>query len=268
MQAPVPPSLPQGSRRPSNASSHWQSLKNQFGRRPSNVTIPSPAISEANESSPKMKRRLSFQNVVSAVVGSSVRRKSDSCVQITAVPICELHPDLVKAQKLGTRASIQICQKENSTAEMSSAASSASSVGSRPITLPARQEESTTEASGRQTDSSKSDDDATSVSSLSENSQTSPRESSGCRSPPRSKRLIEPEVLHVRRPTAEKASQCFVPICHRAVQCTLFAEIPQTAPIGFGVSASDQTYIKHRGAGTTVSTPRLPAIRRFASTQG
>jgi hypothetical protein len=268
MQIAPPPSLPQGSRRPSNATNQslgiGASIANRF-RRPSNVSVPSSSISEANETSPKelssLRRRLSFQNVMSgigSVVGNPMKRKSDNGVNITAVPISELHPDLVKTVQVRPHASVG---KDSSIAEMSSCASSASSLGSRPVAI---QEEST--GSCRPSYSSKDyEDEASSVSSLSlpdEDTLTSPKDSS-----PKAKRSVETEVVHVRRPMAEKGSQCFVPVSHRAVQCTLHTEIPQSAPIGFKAHAVDYSYVKHRGAGTIPATPRLPAIRQFASTQ-
>lgn len=268
MQIAPPPSLPQGSRRPSNSTNQSHgfgaSIANRFSRRPSNVSIPSSSISEVNETSPKelssLRRRLSFQNVMSGIGSVVGRRKSDG-VKITAVPISELHPDLVNSVQGRSRAS---AGKESSAADMSSCASSASSVGSsiRPVAVTARLEEST-EASFRTSCSVKDyDDEASSVSSLSlpeEDTPTSPTS-------PKAKRSVETEVVHVRRPMVEKGSQCFVPVSHRAVQCTLYTEIPQSAPIGFKAHV-DYSYVKHRGAGTIPATPRLPAIRRFASTQ-
>jgi len=200
-------------------------------------------------------------------IGSVVGRRKSDGVKITAVPISELHPDLVSAVQVRPRASVG---KESSAADMSSCASSASSVGSsiRPGAVTARLEEST-EASFRPSCSSKDyDDEASSVSSLSlpeEDTPTSPKDSYRGSSP-KAKRSVETEVVHVRRPMVEKGSQCFVPVSHRAVQCTLYTEIPQSAPIGFKAHV-DYSYVKHRGAGTIPATPRLPAIRRFASTQ-
>lgn len=258
MQVMAPPVPPPGSRRPSNASQtlgFGASIANRFGRRPSNV-LPSPTISEVDEQSPRrsqpqIRRRSSFGNLVSSILPT--RRKSDTCLnKISAVPISELHPDLLNA------VNAQAQPKDSYVIEMSSAASSISSVSSKPIAMT------------RQTSScsrSEDEDDTNSVSTLSlaEEDPTSPRE------PVKEERSmakneggsLETEILNVRKSTAEQGSQCFVPICHKGIQCSLFNEVRQSTPIGF--ASEDVTYIKNRGAGSVPVTPRLPAIRRFAS---